>query len=123
MKETEYIMKNPNLGVRLRYYREAANLTVKDVVIKLETEYNMEYSPKTIYSWERGQNQPPADTLLSLCHLYNITNIVESLGYGTQSQELPLILTSEEKELITKYRERKYLNAAIRKLLDMEDEA
>ncbi len=115
-------MKNPNLGVRLRYYREAANLTVKDVVVKLETEYNMIYSPKTIYSWERGQNQPPADTLLSLCHLYNITNIIESLGYGNQPQEIPLILSTEEKELIMKYREHKYLSAAIHKLLDMEEE-
>ena len=116
----EYIMNNPNLGVLLRYYRKAAHLTVKDVAAKFQNEYNTTLSTKTIYGWEGGQNQPSADTLLTLCKMYNITNIVESLGYAGPIEQTPLILSDEEREIIKKYRSHKVFHAAVSKLMELE---
>lgn len=114
-------MNNPNLGRMLRYYRKANSYSVQQVVTKLKDEYDMIISPKTIYGWENSQNQPSADTLLVLCKMYKINNILDSLGYEGTPEQSPLILTPEERELIIKYRSRKYFNSAIRKLLDIEE--
>lgn len=114
-------MKNPNLGRMLRYYRKAKCYSVQQVVDKLKKEYGISISPKSVYSWENGQTQPYADTLLVLCKIYSINNILDSLGYEGEPEHAPLVLTSEERELIIKYRTHKYFNSAIRKLLDIED--
>ncbi|MBR1864917.1 MAG: helix-turn-helix transcriptional regulator [Lachnospiraceae bacterium] len=114
-------MKNTNLGRMLRYYRKANMYSVKQVVEKLSREYDTNISPKTLYSWENSQNQPSADLLLMLCRIYKINNILEALGYDGAPEQAPLILTPEEREIILKYRSRKYFNSAIRKLLDIED--
>lgn len=114
-------MKNPNLGRMLRYYRKAKHYSVQQVVDKLKTGYDISLSPKSIYSWENGQTQPYADTLLVLCKIYNINNILDSLGYEGEPEQAPLILSPEERELVLKYRTHKYFNSAIRKLLDIEE--
>lgn len=114
-------MNNPNLGRMLRYYRQACNLSVKQVVNNLKTEYDISISPKTVYGWENSQNQPSADMLLVLCKMYRINNILESLGYDGAPDQAPLVLSPEEKELILKYRSHKYFNSAIRKLLDIDE--
>ena len=112
-------MNNPNLGVMLRYYRQAADLSVQQVVDKLQNDYNIKLSPKTVYGWETNQNQPSADTLLTLCKMYNVTNLLESLGYNGPEEQMPLILTKEERELVLNYRTHKQYHNSIRKLLDM----
>lgn len=114
-------MNNPNLGRMLRYYRKARGYSVQQLVDILEKEYNISLSPKTVYGWENSQNQPSADTLLVLCKIYNINRILDSLGYEGEPEQVPLILSPEEREIIIKYRSRKYCNSAIRKLLDIED--
>lgn len=114
-------MNNPNLGRMLRYYRKAQHYSVQQVVDKLKNDYPVSISPKTIYGWENSQNQPSADMLLILCKIYQINNILESLGYEGPLEQPPLILSAEERELVIKYRSHKYFNSAIRKLLDMDD--
>lgn len=114
-------MKHTNLGSALRYYRKANHYTVQQIVDKLQEEYKVTLSTKTIYSWENNQNQPSADNLLILCKIYKITNILEALGYEGIPEQMPLILSDEEREIILKYRTRKYCNSAIRKLLDIPD--
>jgi len=113
-------MKNQNLGKMLRYYRKARQYSIQQVIEALEKEYSISISPKTLYSWENSQNQPSADLLLMLCKLYNINNILETLGYDGDSENMPLILNPEETKLIRKYRARKRFQPAIRKLLDIE---
>ena len=117
----EITMKNSNLGRILRYYRKAKRYSVQEIVDKFKNDYDISISPKTIYGWENGQNQPSADNLLILCKLYNINNILDSLGYDSEPEQAPLILTPEERELVLKYRTHKYFNSAIRKLLDIEE--
>lgn len=114
-------MKHTNLGQTLRNYRKANRYTVQQIVDIMQKEYNIVISPKTLYGWENGQNQPSADNLLILCRIYKITNILEAFGYEEAPEQAPLILSSEERDIILKYRSRKYCNSAIRKLLDIPD--
>lgn len=73
-------MKNPNIAKVLKEYRKQNHYSVEDVVFKLE-EQNLPFATKTIYGWESGQTQPDADTLLVLCKIYKIDNILETFGY------------------------------------------
>ncbi len=114
-------MSRNNMGAWLRHYRKAAKLSVNDVVERFERDYDIIYTNKAVYGWESGQNQPPADTFLILCKMYNITNIVESLGYVTSKKQEPLLLTEQEEQIILKYRSIKHLQPAILKLLDIEE--
>ena len=114
-------MEHSNIGHWLRYYRKASKLSVNDVIEKFAREYDIDYTNKAVYGWETGQNQPPADTFLILCKMYNITNIVEAMGYVTSKAEGPLLLSDKEEELILNYRANKKLQPAIHKLLDIEE--
>lgn len=38
-------------------------------------------SPKTLYSYESGHRQPDADTLMALCEIYGIVDILATFGY------------------------------------------
>lgn len=55
----------------LKHKRQEAGYSVKDISQKFNK------SIKTIYSWENGQGQPDADTLISLCYLYGIQSFDE----------------------------------------------
>lgn len=114
-------MSHSNIGKWLRHYRKAAKLSVNEVIEKFEREYDITYTNKAVYGWESGQNQPPADTFLILCRMYNITNIVESMGYASAKEHIPLILSDKEEEIILKYRTNTKLQPAIHKLLDIEE--
>lgn len=74
-------MKNPNISKVLKTYRKLNHYSVNDLVLKLE-DHRLPVAPKTIYGWESGQTQPDADTLLTLCKIYNIDNILGTFGYN-----------------------------------------
>ncbi|MBO5088330.1 MAG: helix-turn-helix transcriptional regulator [Lachnospiraceae bacterium] len=114
-------MKDKSIGKWLRYYRKTAKLSVNDVIDKFANEYDIEYTNKAVYGWESGQNQPPADTFLILCKMYNVTNIVESMGYVSKNGRSPLILTEKEEALVEQYRSNKKMQAAVDKLLDISE--
>lgn len=108
-------MKNPNISKVLKTYRKLNNYTVQEVVLKLE-ENNLPVAVKTLYGWESGQTQPDADTLLVLCKIYKIENILETFGYTYDQEDLKL--SQEERLLIQKYREHPDMQPAIKRLLD-----
>lgn len=110
-------MKNPNISRVLKTYRKLNNFSVNDVVIKLEKN-KIPVAAKTVYGWESGQTQPDADTLLVLCKIYKIDNILGTFGYRFVKDKL--VLTKEERELILHYREHPQMQDAVHKLLDME---
>lgn len=114
-------MKNENIGRMLRYYRKANEYSVKYVVETLAQKYDVKISIKTLYSWENSQNIPSADHMLMLCQIYQIQDIMRSAGFEDSTPEPSLKLTTEEREMILKYRSAKYYQAAVRKLLDMEE--
>ncbi len=113
-------MKNELIGKMLREYRKQNNLTVKKVAEKL-TEHNHPVAGKTIYGWENGNTQPDADTLLLLCDLYNIENVLETFGYHTDDN-VPVILNAKELELLSAYRNNLEMQDAVHRLLGIEEQ-
>lgn len=114
-------MKNPNIARVLKYYRKLNEISVNDVSNILK-ENNNYAAPKTIYGWESGQTQPDADTLMFLCDLYGIEDILETFGYHGKSESKPLLLSSKEQKLITNYREQKIMQPAVDRLLGLTEE-
>lgn len=108
-------MKNANIAKVLKEYRKQNDLSVNDVVICL-SQKNLDVSPKTIYGWESGQSQPDADTLMLLCEIYNITDILVAFGYVPENNNFRL--TALEKELVRQFRNHPSMQSAVRKLLD-----
>jgi transcriptional regulator with XRE-family HTH domain len=110
-------MKNEKIAKVLKQYRKNNNLTVQDVARLLE-EKSVSVAVKTIYGWESGQTQPDADTLLLLCDIYNIDNILSTFGYNDKKT---FNVTKYEEELIINYRKHPEIQYAVKKLLDMEN--
>ena len=69
-------MRNELIPKVLKEYRKRNHYSVKDVSIRL-MEHDIDVAPKTIYGWESGQAQPTADTLLLLCEIYKIPDILK----------------------------------------------
>lgn len=113
-------MKNPNIAKVLKEYRKQNHYSVEDVVFKLE-EQNLPFATKTIYGWESGQTQPDADTLLVLCKIYKIDNILETFGYQPPVRRCSSSL-KEEHELIQKYRQHEVMQNAVKKLLGVGED-
>ena len=108
-------MKNAKISEVLKNYRKLIKLSVRDVSGLLK-EKSLNVAEKTIYGWESGQTQPNADTLLMLCEIYNIENILGTFGY---TDEEPINLTNHETKLIRQYRNHPEVQDAVNKLLDV----
>lgn len=108
-------MKNAKISEVLKNYRKLNKLSVRDVSGILK-EKSLNVAEKTTYGWESGQTQPNADTLLMLCEIYNIENILGTFGY---TDEKPINLTSHEVKLIKQYRNHPEIQDAVNKLLDV----
>ena len=109
----EINMRNQNIAKVLKEYRKQNHLSVNDVSILLE-ERSFTAAPKTIYGWESGQANPSADILLTLCDLYNITDILEAFGYDSNEN---FHVTPEERTIIEAYRAHPEMHEAVSVLL------
>lgn len=112
-------MKNPNIAIMLRYYRKLHNYSVKDVSRMLK-EHDIVAAEKTVYAWENATTQPSADTLMLLCEMYEVPNILETFGYVQPEEEVISALSPEEKNLITEYRNQPEMKKAVLQLLGIE---
>lgn len=108
-------MKNEHIPRVLKEYRKKNHYSVSDVSIMLRSR-SIDVAPKTIYGWESGQANPSADVLLTLCELYNITDILSAFGYASSED---FHVTTSERVLIEAYRKHPELQPAIHKLLDL----
>lgn len=106
-------MTNEYIPKVLKEYRKKNNYSVKDVSLMLH-ERSLGAAPKTIYGWESGQASPSADTLLTLCELYNITDVLSTFGYESNEN---FHITASERELIKAYRAHSELQEAVNILL------
>lgn len=109
-------MKNEYIPKVLKEYRKKNQFTVNDVSLMLH-ERSIEVAPKTIYGWESGQANPSADMLLTLCEMYNITDILSVFGYTEDDSFFHV--TPSERALIESYRKHPELQKAVNKLLDL----
>lgn len=110
-------MKNPKIALMLKQYRKRSNLTVQQVS-ELLAANGYQVAPKTIYGWESGATQPDADTLMFLCELYDLKDVLSVFGYR-KNQDNTQILNSFEKDLITNFRNHPEMQNAVLKLLDI----
>jgi transcriptional regulator with XRE-family HTH domain len=85
----------------LKEYRRKSGLSSKDVTEKLSLN-GVTVSPKTIYGWESGHSQPDADSLLLLCDIYGITDILFAFGYGKTESRSIVTNTPEKSKLLDK---------------------
>ena len=109
-------MRNESISKALKEYRKRNQLTVNDVALLLH-DRSLEVAPKTIYGWESGQAQPSADMLLTLCEMYNITNILGAFGYEGNED---FHITPSERKLIESYRSHPDLQEAVDILLNYQ---
>lgn len=110
-------MKNPKIALVLKQYRKHSNLSVQQVAEILAAN-GYQVAPKTIYGWESGATQPDADTLMFLCELYEMKDVLSAFGYRKNPKDL-LIMNSAEKDLIMNYRNHPEMQKAVLKLLDI----
>jgi len=115
-------MKNPNIAEMLRYYRKLNKYTVKDVS-EILISNDVKAAEKTIYSWELGTTQPSADTLMMLCDIYNVPNVLETFGYSNSKRDYDFTCTENEVELLKQYRNHPEMHNAIHQLLDLPYES
>lgn len=109
-------MSNEYIPRVLKEYRKRNHFTVNDVSLMLH-ERSLEVAPKTIYGWESGQANPSADMLLTLCEMYNITDVLTVFGYTKDDSFFHV--TPSERALIESYRNHPELQTAVNKLLDL----
>lgn len=111
-------MKNSNISKILKEYRKRSQLSVRQVAGLLR-EKSVNVAEKTIYGWENGQSQPDADTLLILCDIYKIDNILGTFGYRS---EKAFHISRSEMELVTHFRQHPEMQDAVLKLLEIDAE-
>ena len=93
-------MRNELIPKVLKEYRKRNHYSVKDVSIRL-MEHDIDVAP---------------DTLLLLCEIYKIPDILNSFGYD-QPDDPAASLTYHEREIIYAYRNRPELQHAVDILL------
>jgi transcriptional regulator with XRE-family HTH domain len=85
----------------LKDTRKKSGLSAKEVTEKLNLK-DVTVSPKTLYGWESGHSQPSADTLLLLCDIYGIDDIMSAFGYGKTQSRTTEARTTEKAKLMDK---------------------
>ena len=96
-------MRNDIIGEVLKKYRKANGLEVHDVSLLLKERYGLDIADKTIYGWESNQAHPVADTFVILCEMYHIADVGKE--FSTNSTPISSIVTMDEFELLSSYRE------------------
>ena len=75
---------------------------------------------QAVSSWETGKTQPDIDTLLRLCCIYHIDDVLEIFGY--QPAKKPHFnLSAQEKDLVIQYRNHPEMHLAVQRLLEMKE--
>lgn len=64
----------------LKNHRKSMRLSATEVTTRLAV-YGVDISPKSLYSYESGHRQPDADTLMALCEIYGIKDVLAAFGY------------------------------------------
>jgi transcriptional regulator with XRE-family HTH domain len=113
-------MKSRQIGNVLRKERKRHGWSVNDIVIRLKDQYDLDVAEKTVYGWESDQSYPRTETLLVLCELYRIEDIAEGLLKAPAIGEFQI--TTDERDVIMKYREHPELQNVVKRVLDVPEE-
>ena len=112
------------LGEKLRRYRKDLNYSVEEVSARLN-DMGIPINPRTIYSWERGNNQPTVDALMCLAHIYKLNSVLDAFGYSVESSDKSVFylesIDKEELSLIKAFRAHPELKDTVFKIYDIND--
>lgn len=73
-------MSRISIASTLKAKRKDMGLSVEAVCGQLNS-YGIDLSKNTLYNYESGYRQPDADTLMALCEIYDIEDILATFGY------------------------------------------
>lgn len=93
-------MENQSFGANLRKLRLRENLSVKEVIEKLNG-YGHDITDKTLYSYENDKRAASADMFIALCRIYKCNNILETFAGMNPDYSIP---DDTEWNIIEKYR-------------------
>lgn len=69
-------MSRERVAQVLKEKRKIKKLSVEEVSNDLKAFHGIDISSKTLYSYETGHRQPDADTLMALCDIYGVTDVM-----------------------------------------------
>lgn len=99
----------------LKELRQSSGLTADEVGAKIGK------SGKTVNAWEHNHGQPDAETLIELCDIYGVDDILKE--FREDNTHKPINLSPHEKQVIVAYRANPSMQEAIDRLLGVELEA
>lgn len=108
-------MINDKIGDVLKKYRKRCGMSVRDVALTLNRDYQLKVAEKTIYGWESDQAHPTTIMFLTLCEIYQINSFKDI----TNTTPRGFAITSEERALIESYRKQPDLQHAVKRMLGM----
>lgn len=97
------------IGKRIRKYREARQLTQKQLAERIGV------SNTRVSNWEQGLNRPDADILATLCRVLNVSPS-ELLDVHLSGDQL----SERERRVLEAYRTKTELQPAVHLLLGIE---
>ena len=100
---------NYQIGVRIRKFREANNMTQKQLADKIGV------TGSRVSNWEQGVHRPDVDILANICTALNVSPS-ELLDIHININEL----SAHEQKLLTAYRKHTDLQRAVNILLGIE---
>ena len=103
--------KKYEIGNRIRKYREASNLSQKQLAEILGV------SNSRVSNWEQGLNRPDADILAEMCVALDVSPSL-LLGIKVTGDEL----TEQERKVLKAYREKEDIRQAVHILLGISEE-
>lgn len=98
------------IGARIRKFREARNLSQKQLAELLHI------TNSRVSNWEQGTNRPDADMLADLCRALNVSPSILLDVRLTEDD-----FTEREREVVLAYRSKPELQQAVDILLGIED--
>ena len=77
---------------------------------------------KTVNGWENARSLPDVEIFLRLCDLYKVEDIMTEFGETSFcNSDYALVLNQHEKNLLIAYREKKKMQIAVDKILELND--
>lgn len=100
-------MSRESIARALKRLRENSGLTIHEVGQQIGK------SGKTVSAWEHKRGQPDADTLILLCDIYGVKDILAEFRDDPET----ISLSAHEETLILAYRNKPEMQAAVDTLL------
>ncbi len=79
--------RRKSIGEIIKQRRKELRMSAADVCDILKETDNIKISVSTLYGYENGYRKPAPETLLALCDMYDLDNVLASFGYANPQDE------------------------------------